>query len=274
MFTHSPYLTERRGTNCQAVTQGDKYVAEFSCAGDLTTNPVGRAAHLDLCNEIYVTGDDVYKPEDVAVPGKYVSTATRTSDTVVFQTTECGVDAKGAYCDEYDLSMYDNGDPYNLGCGGQDWSQATFRVLGPSSTSPSWPVGWTACTAHDNDPAPNNEFMFDTDYDHPDAQLAYTTGGPQFYIEQKYTCEPGVGEYSIWRFRLGGNDRDMPVQSFTSTYTCSEPYPVYRQEFEKKSDEKKSGDVKESMVTASAPSRAVAPPLAATILAVAMLSLL
>jgi len=82
------------------VTQGDKYVAEFSCAGDLTTNPVGRAAHLDLCNEIYVTGDDVYKPEDVAVPGKYVSTATRTSDTVVFQTTECGVDAKGAYCDD------------------------------------------------------------------------------------------------------------------------------------------------------------------------------
>jgi len=163
--------------------------------------------------------------------------------------------------------MYDNGDPYNLGCGGQDWSQATFRVLGPSSTSPSWPVGWTACTAHDIDDS-------DYDYDDPNAKLAYTTGGPQFYVEQKDTCEPGVGEYSIYRFRLGGNDRDMPVQSFTSTYTCSEPYPVYRLEFEKKSDEKKSGDVKESMVTASAPSRAVAPPLAATILAVAMLSLL
>jgi len=236
-----------------AVQQGNKYVVEFSCVGDLT-NPAGRAAHIEQCKEQYVTGNDDYLwiPEDHAVPGKSVSTATRTSDTVTFQITDCGMDEKGAYCDEYYHVKDSNGEPYSLGCAGYDWSQETFYEVGERENAPpSWPVFWTACSAHDID------YYDGGGYNDPNVQLAYTTGGPQFYIESKITCEPGVGEYNIYRYRLAGDDTFVPVKSFTETITCGEPYPTYRLE------SKKSG---------AATARLGA--LAATVLAVTMLSLL
>jgi len=211
-----------------AVQQGNKYVVEFSCVGDLT-NPAGRAAHIEQCMEQYLTGDDLWIPEDQAVPGKSVSTATRTADTVTFRLTDCGMDERGAFCDEYWLHKDANGEPVDLNCDDSDWSQRTWGVLGPgSSTSPSWPIAWTACSAHDIDDQDDAN-----DYDDPNAKLAYTTGGPQFYVEYKAFCEPGVGTYDIDRYRHGGADAYVPVQSFTMTYTCGVPYPTYRLEFER-----------------------------------------
>ena len=47
--------------------------------GDLdTTNAAGQVKHIEKCKDQFVTGDDLYKPEDLAVPGKPVPTVQRT----------------------------------------------------------------------------------------------------------------------------------------------------------------------------------------------------
>ena len=63
----------------QAETKGGKSFVEFSCVGDLdTTNAAGQVKHIEKCKEQFVTGDDLYKPEDLAVPGKPATTVQRT----------------------------------------------------------------------------------------------------------------------------------------------------------------------------------------------------
>jgi hypothetical protein len=60
------------------------------------------------------------------------------------------------------------------------------------------------------------------------AKLLYSQGGPQFYPTYAMRCEVGKGAYEIYRIR---SNITTPVKSFTTTYSCDTPYPIYRQEF-------------------------------------------
>ena len=210
-------------THWQAVKQGNKYFAEFSCAGDLT-NPAGRAKHVETCKEKYVTGEDLWNPDEHAVSGKPVATVKRTlaPPTLTITTTDCGMDAEGAYCDEYEGARDSDDIPYDINCE-YGYRNGPFELEGRKTGV--WPVSWSACNAYD-----------DSDWDTDDAQsaqaqLLYSQGGPQFYPTYAWRCEVGKGVYGVYRFRRGGSDITTPVKSFTTTYSCDTPYPIYRQEF-------------------------------------------
>jgi hypothetical protein len=191
-----------------------------------------------------VTGDDLFKPEDLAVPGKPVATVQRTLNppTYVFQATGCGLDAEGAYCDVYESQQYwdypipgdftsgewaPNGTSVDINCEdgddrGYDRPFSTDYVI--RGVWSNWRYEYGACIAYG-----------DTDYDGQETELqernsmpVYSKGGHQFYNEVATRCEVGKGAYRIQRIRRGGDDfttalpnRTPSLQSATSRTLCT-----------------------------------------------------